>query len=163
MLDSSFYSCVRLWYSHVYHGNVIAYDMKKWGNYYALDRLADTIYAENFKTGDILIYRNENDIQYEFKDNNLFQKLVTYENGEYAFIFLAGKGFVGVNYGKDGLPATLDDRNEFNIDYYIKHNLKVYSNQNEKNKKILAFANYQTLFAKDYYVILRPSLGLFYN
>jgi len=63
-------------------------------------------------------------------------------------------------YGNDGIPGTADDRNEFNASYYDKNGLKVYSDINETEEKVLEFANYQTLFGKDYYVILRPSLGL---
>lgn len=84
---------------------------------------------------------------------------VTYENGEYGFIFIEGKGFVGVNEGNDGKIGKSDDRNEFNASYYVKNDLRVYSDINETDKDVLEFSNYQTLFGKNYYVILRPSLG----
>ena len=103
------------------------------------------------------------DVIYDYKNIVLTKTPVTYENGEYAFIFTEGKGFVGVfvgvNEGNDGKIGTSDDRNEFNDSYYVKNDLRVYSDINETDKDVLEFANYQTLFGKDYYVILRPSLG----
>ncbi len=146
-------------------GDVIAYDLKKWGPYGNPARRADTVYGETFKTGDILIYTNTNDVTYEYKknsasENKLLRRPVTFEDGEYAYIFIEGKGFLGINYGRDGVPGTQDDRNDFTPAYYVKHNLQVYSNPEEKDGSMLEFANYQTLLGKDYYVILRPSLGL---
>ena len=119
----------------------------------------DTIYSENFRTGDILIYINKNDVAYDYKDGKIIKNAVTYEDGEYAFVFIEGKGFVGVNYGADGISGTKDDRNEFTVRYYTNRNLKVCPDSDEKDEKVLEFFNYQTLFGKDYYVILRPSLG----
>lgn len=140
--------------------DVIAYDLKSWGSYDNPARRADTIYSKSFKTGDILIYKNTNDVIYNYKEGKLLRRPVTFENGEYAFIFIEGKGFVGVNCGNDNIPGTSDDRNEFNVSYYRKNNLSVYSNVDEKDESFLEFANYQSLFGKDYYVILRPALLL---
>ena len=66
---------------------------------------------------------------------------------------------MGVNYGNDGIPNTIDDRNEFNSKYYINNNLSLYLEATENvTDEFLEIANLQTLFGKDYYVILRPSL-----
>lgn len=146
-------------YSYQSKDDITAYDLKIWKGYAIPERRADTIYSENFRTGDILIYRNENDNLYEFKDGSLMHKPVTFENGEYAYIFVEGQGFVGVNYGNDGVQGTKDDRNEFNADYYKKIGLPLYSNPEETDPDFLKFANYQTLFGKDCYAILRPALG----
>ena len=73
---------------------------------------------------------------------------------------LISKGFVGVNLGDDGKKNTKDDRNEFNAKYYKDNNfvLYVYAPANTTDE-LLEIANLQTLFGKDYYVILRPSLS----
>lgn len=147
-------------YSYKTKNDITAYDLKTWKGYALPERRADTIYCENFRTGDILIYRNENDNLYEYKEGILTRKPVTYENGEYVYMFVEGKGFVGVNYGNDSVPGTLDDRNEFNAGYYKKIGLPLYSDPEETDSAVLEFANYQTLFGKDCYVILRPALDL---
>lgn len=141
--------------------DIVLYDMKVWPDYTSLERRADTVYGETFQTGDVLIYQNTNDVKYQIKNGSVNKIPVTFENGEYAYIFIIGKGFVGVNYGADGISGTVDDRNEFNVDYYNRHNLKLNSNPNENDEEEdLNFANYQTLFGKNCYVILRPALGL---
>ena len=114
-------------------------------------RREDTVYHENFETGDILIYNNSNDVLYTYNSNTYTATTnnVTLENGEYAYIFIEGTGFVGINY--KGTPA---ERNSFNATYYTNHSLNLYSNGSTPTE----FANYQTLLAKDNYVILRPSL-----
>ena len=38
----------------------------------------------------------------------LKKSYITYEDGEYAYIFINGKGFVGVNLGNDGIKNTKD-------------------------------------------------------
>ena len=153
--------------------DVIFYSMKSWLKLEDSSRRADTIYNENFETGDILIYLNSNDVKYSVKNNALVTTKVTNEDGEYAYIFIEGMGFVGVNLGNDGIKNTLDDRNEFNASYYKDNNLTLisdkqigdndyfeYSDYQALSSKvnIIEFSNYQTLFGKDYYVILRPSL-----
>ena len=115
------------------------YDLKSFRKYSDSSRRADTIYKESFKTGDILIYTNKNDS-------------TTNESGEYAYIYIEGQGFVGKN----------TNRNSFNKDYYTGK-LKLYTNSDNEtlsnvDNEFLEFINYQTLFGKDYYVILRPSL-----
>ena len=62
--------------------------------------------------------------------------------------------------GGDGIAGTKDDRNEFNASYYSTNGLSVDSNTSETDENILEFANYQSLYGKDYYVILRPSLSI---
>ena len=121
------------------------------------DRREDFIYAETFKTGDILIYENYDDY-YSKNNNKLVKQYSTYEQGEYSYIYIEGKGFVGVNYGADGIPNTKDDRNNFNSKYYKDNNLTLFAEYVNPSDEILELANLQTLFAKDYYVILRPSL-----
>ena len=138
---------------------LFVYDLKGYRVYSREDRRQDFIYSETFRTGDILIYKNKNDATYSRdENNNLRFNYVTYEEGEYAFIYIEGKGFVGVNLGDDGIPNTKDDRNEFNAKYYSDNNLTLYINYNNPDNEKLELANYQTLFGKDYYVILRPSL-----
>ena len=96
---------------------------------------------------------------YDYDENkNIINKYVTYEDGEYAYIYIEGKGFVGTNLGKDGIKNTTDDRNDFNAKYYKDHNLILYQNLNNATEEELEMANLQTLFGKNYYVILRPSL-----
>ena len=148
---------------YTYNGaDVNAYDMKMWRAYNNINRRADTIYKENFKTGDVLIYTNQDDNMYQYVSaTDSFNKVpVTNENGEYVYIYIEGKGFVGVNLGADGVAGTSDDRNSFNVAYYTDNGLRVYSDPNETDTELLDFANYQTLFGKDYYVILRPALLL---
>jgi hypothetical protein len=67
-----------------------------------LDNRANTIYPIDFQTGDILIYTNTNDKKYEVEANthNTKENIITYEDGEYAYIYVDGK-FVGVNLGND--------------------------------------------------------------
>ena len=128
------------------------YDLKYWTDYTSEYRRADTIYSENFQTGDILIYTNA-------KDDSNPNDTTTKEHGQYVYIFIEGKGFVGKNLGKDNTSNTNDDRNEFTAKYYKDNDgLNVYSNENVTDEDLLEYANYQTLFGKDRYVILRPSL-----
>ena len=57
---------------------------------------------------------------------------------------------------------TKDDRNEFNAKYYKDNNLELYvSPPDNTTEEMLEIANLQTLFGKDYYVILRPSLFIY--
>ena len=88
----------------------------------------------------------------------MIKKNITFEEGEYVYIYIEGKGFVGVNLGEDKIPNTQDDRNEFNYNYYINNGLELYPLSINPGNKELEIANLQTLFGKDYYVILRPSL-----
>jgi len=118
------------------------------------------INPKTFKTGDILIYKNHNDAVYSVdKDNKLNKTYITYESGEYAYIYIEGKGFIGYNLGDDGKENTKDNRNEFNAKYYIDNNLVLYPKSKNPNEDELENANIQSLFSKDYYVILRPSLA----
>ena len=136
------------------------YDLKSWRGYTNTLRRADTVYEESFRTGDVLIYTNSHDVLYQYDSlNDLAVEVpVTYEDGEYAYIFIEGRGFVGVNLGADGVAGTPDDRNSFTKDYYSENGLPLFSVEEETDERLLDFANYQTLFGKDYYVILRPSL-----
>ena len=53
---------------------------------------------------------------------------------------------------------TKDDRNEFTAKYYKDNNLSIYEYYDNSNDEFLEIGNLQSLFGKDYYVILRPSL-----
>jgi len=150
--ENSFYGTVlNKYYNSLYKKNN-TYDLKMWGQYfnrngiYNYNRRADTVYEENFKTGDILVYING--------DDN-----TTYENGEYAYIYIENQGFVGTNLG-DNIDDEQDNRDEFNVKYYKDNNLTLYTDENEEDPNFLSFINYQTLLGKDYYVILRPALTM---
>ena len=118
----------------------------------------DFLYEKTLHTGDILFYINHNDIVYSLEENQLNKNYITYENGEYAFIYIEGKGFLGINFGDDGKPNTIDDRNEFTSKYYKDNKLKIFENCENPSDEFLEIGNLQTVFGKDYYVILRPSL-----
>lgn len=128
------------------------------------DQRANTIWPTDFKTGDILIYTNTNDKTYSLIKGTYDTKenYVTYEDGEYCYIFIEGRGFVGVNWGKDGIKGTRDDRNEFNVNYYKDNGLSLCTkigNPAAMTDYLEEWLHYQTLFGKDYYVVLRPSLS----
>jgi len=101
---------------------------------------AETINSSDFKNGDVLIYHITN-------------SKYTKESGIYAYIYLNGK-FVG----KNGTGTTA--RNSFEYTYYDDIAGKLYGGYSkltsDNKESILKFTNYQTLFDKDYYVILRP-------
>ena len=134
---------------------------KYFRDYNKPERRADFIYKETLQTGDILFYLNRNDATYKVDDKNqLIKTYYTYEEGEYAYIYIENKGFVGVNLGDDGKKNTKDDRNEFNAKYYKDNNLNLYAiPPTNITDELLEISNLQTLFGKDYYVILRPSLS----
>jgi hypothetical protein len=138
---------------------VAIYDLKRFRDYKDPERRRHHINPKTFKTGDILIYKNHNDAVYSAVKGKLNKTYITYENGEYAYIYIEGKGFVGYNLGDDGKENTKDDRNEFNAKYYTDNNLKLYPLSNNPTEEELENANIQSLFSKDYYVILRPSLA----
>ena len=139
---------------------VTLYDLKSFRDYYDPERRRHHINSKTFKTGDILIYKNHDDAVYSIeKDNKLNKTYITYENGEYAYIYIEGKGFEGINLGDDGKENTKDDRNDFNSKYYTDNNLKLYPRSKKPTEEELENANIQSLFSKDYYVILRPSLA----
>ena len=64
-------------------------------------------FIHNFiqKFQNLIFVKNERISQ---SDRYVVQKYITYENGEYAYIFIEGKGFVGVNLGNDK-NNTIDD------------------------------------------------------
>ena len=135
------------------------YDLKTYGFYGIPERRQDFIYLESFQTGDILIYINNNDIIYSVdSDNKLIKKNITYENGEYSYIFIEGQGFVGINPGNEK-NKNIDKRNEFNAKYYKDNKIDIFNQLKNRTDEFLEIANLQTLFGKDYYVILRPSLS----
>ena len=148
--------------------NVKLYDLKDFKEYTDETRRQDFIYPETFKTGDILIYTNSNDTIYQFdKKANKIKKTIsiTNEDGEYAYIYIDGKGFVGVNYENDENRK----RNEFTPKYYYENNLPLFQNDSAGYSRTYKngtyndeIGNLQTLFGKDYYVILRPSLKFKY-
>ena len=146
-------------YAFIPGGEEVDIHALKYFEYYSdPNRRQDFIYYESFQTGDILIYQNYNDSKYSLDSNNkLVQNYITYENGEYAYIFIEGKGFVGVNLGNDK-NNVIDDRNEFNAKYYKDNKFNLHFPLSNRSEEFLEVANLQTLFGKDYYVILRPSL-----
>lgn len=103
---------------------------------------ATTIDHNHFKNGDVLIYYVDN----THTSNDL---LYTNEDGLYAYIYIDGK-FVGNNY--DGL----NKRDLYTFDYYEESERKTKLYDGEQTIDMLTYANYQSLFGKDYYVILRP-------
>lgn len=128
------------YYSAIFN-NTSYIGLKEWGVYGENDKLfgddttkgvksiitekdrATTFYKEHFKTGDIIIYKNNNDA-------------VTKENGIYAFIYV-NDNFYGINKLSDNTS-----RNKFDVNAKLSNNDTYLT----------------TLLAKDYYVILRPSL-----
>jgi len=133
--------------------------LKQFRDYSNPERRQTFIYKNTLKTGDILVYKNSNDEINILEDKKLVKKIITNEEGEYAYIYIEGKGFVGVNLGNDGMANTKDDRNEFNSKYYSDNNLELYLCAINPNDEKLEMYNLQTLFGKDYYIILRPSLS----
>ena len=122
-----------------------------WGGSTEAAKRAKTIVAENFEDGDILIYYNDNDYLLSNSANNKNSE----ESGLYAYIYLNGS-FVGVN------NTGTKKRNYFTKKYYTDNpSLGWYTLQNETDipTGVLDFLNYQTLYNKYYYVILRPSLS----
>lgn len=111
---------------------------------FTLNFRADTINSIDFVDGDVLIY---------YIKNSKYTK----EDGLYAYIYIDGK-FIGIN----GSGSAI--RNEFTHNYYSNGYDKLYEGYNklttENKEKVLEYANYQTLYDKDYYIILRPLLIL---
>ena len=117
------------------------------------------IKPSDLKDGDILIYSTDYD---NFKQastayNTPNSDRYTKENGLYAYIYIDGK-FVGRNYS-----GNVNERNEFTYNYYTDlSKLYVWSKTSndklEANPELLEFFNYETLYEKDYFVILRPEL-----
>ena len=134
------------------------FSLKGFRDYNDPERRQSFIYKDTLKTGDILIYKISNDSTYNFINQAIVKKVITYEEGEYSYIYIEGKGFVGVNLGDDGIANTKDDRNEFNSKYYTDNKLELYPKSVNPSDEKLEIVNLQTLFGKDYYVILRPSL-----
>ena len=165
VLNNYWSSLAKLNYTFYEGGEEVnVYNLKEYNFFEPPDviKKEDFIYKETFKTGDILIYTNYNDTEYIFSsiDQTLNKSNITYEEGEYSYIYIEGKGFVGVNYGDEGIPDTIHNRNIFNSSYYTNNNLTLYVHNKDTSfsEDFLETANYQTLFGKDYYVVLRPSL-----
>lgn len=127
------------------------YTLSRWSGNVSSTR-ARNIHPKFFKEGDVLIYK----IDY----NNTKSSLIhTKESGVYAYIYLNGS-FVGINGSGES------QRNHFTSQYYTDKSLSIashlytgYENLTEDNKeKILEYLNYETLFDKDYYVVLRPEM-----
>ena len=81
----------------------------------------------------------------------------TKESGIYAYMYYKNKGFSGNSY-----TGQQNSRNSFDYRYYTNDMpLYTFNNEstiysNDENAKV--FMNYQTLFGKDYYIILRPKI-----
>ncbi len=158
MILNNYWSAIMFMYNYLKNDRVVI--PKTWT---ASDIRKRFINSKDLVDGDILIYY----VNYkETLDGNTFvtedSNIHTKENGYYAYIYLNGK-FVGVNY-----PNKENERNEFTYQYYknvygtngyIKHLYNKYNEIPDKEKdRILTIANYETLFDKDYFVILRPSI-----
>ena len=109
------------------------YSFPLWKGDYTKDR-AKNINPIDFKDGDVLI----------FVEDNLIQ----------SYIFINGK-FIRKN-------VTGQTRTEFTYTHYSSDYSKLYAGYDKltaaNTDAVLTHANYQTLFDKDYYVILRPEL-----
>ena len=137
---------------------------------------AKTINSIDFKNGDVLIYyvkyiqndnrfKNLSDTELGKVSDATYRKKYTNEDGIYAFIYLDGK-FIGRNY-----TGEANERNEFTYEYYIKDltddteklaALKdnLYSAASLSNVEVLKYVNYQSLYDKNDYVILRPESSI---
>ncbi len=100
--------------------------------------------------------KNTNNLNCDITDKG---EKITYESGIYSYVYIKSKGgFVGNNYKGYG-----NERNSFTDDYYTQNNLSLYTVSSKISDPYLQdedakiFMNYQTLLAKDYYVILRPN------
>ena len=128
--------------------------LPSWGSFEITTTRAQTIDSSHFKDGDVLLYEVNNSL--------MSAKEFTKENGLYAYIYLDG-----IFVGKNGSGST--ERNKYTPDYYNKDNKKfekpfgsLYKNivdapeEYNISKNDLNYFNYQALFSKDRYVILRP-------
>ena len=138
------------WNKLTYNKSKSDYYFPTWGSTYVESPRAQTIDSNHFRTGDVLIYKVDNsktDAKYRF----------TNESGLYAYIYIDGK-FIGVN----GSGKTA--RNEYTPNYYKSNNLDINkylcSDKNNTSENDLKYYNYQALFGKDYYMILRPEITL---
>ena len=138
------------WNKLTYNKSKSDYHFPTWGSTYVESPRAQTIDSNHFRNGDVLIYKVDNsktDAKYRF----------TNESGLYAYIYIDGK-FIGVN----GSGKTA--RNEYTPNYYKSNNLDINkylcSDKNNTSENDLKYYNYQALFGKDYYMILRPEITL---
>lgn len=127
-----------------YGGTVIGSE-----NTYLLPRFSDkrarTINSSHFKDGDLLIYSISN-------------SKYTSEKGIYSYIYIDGK-FVGTKTSYQRPSFTYDYYNSSNCNSCTyKDNLYASYGTITKDVNDMKFINYQTLYDKDYYVILRPEL-----
>lgn len=138
---------------------------------------AKTIYPASFKDGDVLIYNYNTE-----KDGEEVGTPKTNEQGLYVYIYIDGK-FVGLNKNSSVKSGKDTTRNEFTYNYYGSNQARHASDSTCKknfglttgtlcdyryylwsnyadgmDKETLDFVNYQTLFDKDNFVILRPEL-----
>ncbi|MBQ6495369.1 MAG: DUF11 domain-containing protein [Bacilli bacterium] len=111
---------------------------------------AKTINPSDFEDGDILIY-------------SVGENSSTAENGIYVYVYIQSLGgFIGKNY-----TESSNVRDKFTYDYYSDINSLFTENttfgpykkdSDDYNEDDKIFMNYQTLFDKDFYIILRPSI-----
>ena len=154
ILDNLWGGLVELHPNGVNDETDMVYTLPRWGGSVSSTR-ARNIHPEFFKEGDVLIYS----VDYSKTANSLKH---TKENGIYAYIYLDGK-FVGINGSGD------TSRNEYTYNYYNDKSLNItthlysgYSSLTSEYdvEEILEYANYEALFDKDYYVVLRPEFAL---
>ena len=126
------------------------YTLPRWSS---SDKRKKMINSIDFKDGDVLIYT----VDYSETDSGLIH---TKESGLYAYVYINDR-FVGNNY-----TGEENERNSFTWNYYndkginlTNHLYAGYAKLTEEEKdNELSYINYQTLYDKDYYVILRPEL-----
>ena len=133
-------------YSAVYNklddnNAVTAVELKRWEGYSffgSRDQRADSLYMENFQTGDVLVYKNE--------QTAVSGKSYRSESGTYYLVFISEADKITVGgvekYGFIGVDSDGTINN-------------IYGNDSET----FTANDLRTIFGKDYYVIFRPSIG----
>ena len=132
------YMIVNNYYGALYSEDSGKVHLKRWENTesdfsYFKSRAGrmDTIYKENFQTGDILVYKN----------NQTADDKVDYqtENGLYYLIYIGEEDKININNSEISGFVGIDENGKI---------------QNIKND----FSSLQILLGKDYYVVFRPSM-----
>ena len=122
------------------------------GNNDAGMKRARTIHKENFKTGDILIYKNKqkkaSDTKYE-TESGYYYLIYIEENTPITKNNKSYSGFIGID--NNGNVKNIKDAGFITV-RSVNEKAQSYYNDDIVN-------DFQTILAKDLYVILRPSLG----
>ena len=141
------------YYSALYNSGT-KFSLKRFEAYSFLgsrDKRADTLYMENFETGDVLVYKNT-------QTANSDTDYIT-EDGTYYLVFISEEDKITINgndiYGFVGVKSN----GEINRIYRDEGDYKAYKDNDGKIYYDYTITDLRTLLGKDYYVILRPSLG----